>query len=133
MASFYLDENVSEQLRPLLERHGHRAIIARSVHGGRTSDHEHVATATRNNWLLVTHDRKDFRLLHRAWIEWFSEFGVEPIPTHADILLIPQPPLASIHEQAAMIQAFLQRFPTKNQRGSRFFVWSMTVGWHEDI
>lgn len=91
-----------------------------------------MATATRRGWLLVTHDRGDFRLLHRAWTEWFAEFGVGLAPAHADILLIPQPPLASIGERADMLLLFLERFGTAEPRRSRFFVWSTTLGWHEE-
>ncbi|HEV2108290.1 MAG TPA: hypothetical protein VGR16_08510 [Thermomicrobiales bacterium] len=82
--------------------------------------------------MLVTHDRKDFRLLHRAWIDWFREFGPGPPPAHANILLIPQPPLASVSQQAILLQAFLAEREPVEHRGSRFCVWSMSHGWHEE-
>lgn len=39
----------------------------------RASDDAHLSLAARSGWILVTHNAKDFILLHAAWRRWARE------------------------------------------------------------
>ena len=92
MASFYLDADVSLDVADLLRSHGHEATTAQSLHLEHAGDDLHLLTSARHGWILATHNRKDYVLLHDAWRHWSSDwFGatVAP-PRHAGILVVPQ-------------------------------------------
>ncbi|MBI4494498.1 MAG: DUF5615 family PIN-like protein [Chloroflexi bacterium] len=87
MAEFYLDHDVSVHLAPALAVLGHTIRMARSLGLERAGDQQHLLVAAGQGWILVSHNRKDFRLLHAAWRDWSQAWGVHPI--HAGILIIP--------------------------------------------
>lgn len=39
----------------------------------RASDDAHLSLTARSGWILVTHNAKDFILLHAAWRRWARE------------------------------------------------------------
>jgi len=65
MANLYLDEDLANFAQPLLDV-GHRSVLARDVGLGRT-DAWHLATASRQQRILVTFNKNDYRYLHRLW------------------------------------------------------------------
>ncbi len=66
MVRFYLDHNVSLHLAPALIALGHDVATARDLGLTGADDDIHLSTATDDSRILVTHDRQDFVLLHRA-------------------------------------------------------------------
>ncbi len=52
----------------------------------RASDDAHLSLAARSGWILVTHNAKDFILLHAAWRRWAREWGAEA--RHAGSLIL---------------------------------------------
>ena len=107
MANLYTDQNVSAQIVPLLQARGHQIVAARQLGLERAGDERHLLTAARNDWILITNDRDDFRLLHDAWLLWSADWQVAR--THAGILI-------GIQEWPAMraadkIDTFLLRNP----------------------
>ena len=88
MAGFYLDNDVAQRLAIDLEALGHVATHAHFRQLDRVPDFVHLLEAATNNLTLVTHNAKDYRLLHGAWTMWPRHFGTEW--THAGILIIPQ-------------------------------------------
>lgn len=131
MADFYLDENVSSELAPLLNARGHDAMIARDALPEGTSDHLHVAYAARRGRILVTHNDGDFRLLHGAWRDWFDEWGPRPRPNHAGMLSIPQKPRLSVVNAANLIHGLVELSADGDALVNRFLSWSLEDGWQE--
>lgn len=129
MTQFYLDENVSLGMIALLQARGHQVIVARRLLPERTSDHHHLAMATRSGWVLVTHDRGDYLLLHRAWRDWFTEWGTPPVPKHAGIIRIPQPPTLSAEQAAALLAAFFAGENRDDEVEGGFVEWTPVHGW----
>jgi predicted nuclease of predicted toxin-antitoxin system len=85
MASFYLDNDVSLRLVPLLVAVGHGVTDARSSGLTGATDDTQLLFAAREGRVLVTYDRRDFALLHDAWLTWTASFGLE-LPPHSGIL-----------------------------------------------
>jgi predicted nuclease of predicted toxin-antitoxin system len=73
---FYLDENVSDRMGEALERRGHDVLITRNLRSVGVDDARQLANAARLGRLLVTHNRRDFVLLHRAWRRWSHDWEV---------------------------------------------------------
>lgn len=87
MASFYTDHNVALQVALLLRQAGHTAVTARDLGLERAGDDVHLLMAAQHGWMLVTHNRQHFILLHDAWLRWFHAFEVSV--RHAGVLLPP--------------------------------------------
>jgi Domain of unknown function (DUF5615) len=124
MAAFLLDHNVSAQLARLLRLRGHIATTAREIDMESARDERILLTAATRELSVVTHNVKDFRLLHDAWIAWSRAWRVQPI--HTGILLIPDnhqwPP-----EQAAQeIDALIARGVIVH---NALYEWKTREGW----
>ena len=121
MASFYTDHDVALQVAVLLREHGHTALTARVIGLERAGDHEHLLTTAQRGWILVTHNRQDFFLLHDAWRHWFQVLNVSVV--HAGILILP-------HGLPSQTVQFLEDFllsglPLSNE----LYVWRPLSGW----
>lgn len=70
MTTFYLDENVSLKIVPLVRAAGYTVItyLDEGLKGER--DDVHLFTARLNDWILVTYNGSDFILLHDALHRW---------------------------------------------------------------
>jgi predicted nuclease of predicted toxin-antitoxin system len=86
VASFYLDNDVAVRLAEELREMGHEATTARQLGAESEPDWLHLLTAADHGWILVTHNWRDFRLLHGAWIEWRRAWRVQN--SHAGILVL---------------------------------------------
>ncbi len=83
-----------------------------------------LAGATRE-LSVVTHNVKDFRLLHDAWLVWSWTWRVEPI--HAGILLIPDNHQWSPEQAAQEIDTLtIQGVVLQNA----LYEWQPRDGWH---
>lgn len=131
MARLYLDENVAVRTIRLMAVYGHDAVWSRSVKPSGTSDHHHVATATLDNRVIVTHNGKHFLLLHRAWHEWFDTFGNPPLASHAGMIFVPQPPIISTDVAVELIAELLDD-PRAGTLANRFLSWTTRSGWIEE-
>ncbi|MGH2557954.1 MAG: DUF5615 family PIN-like protein [Thermomicrobiales bacterium] len=131
MANFYFDENTSKATARLLAELGHSVIEARSVLPSGSSDHLHLAMGTRLRRILVTGDFADFRLLQRAWRDWFTEWGTPPQPRHAGILIIKQPPILEADDAATMIHTFVTGLASVELLANRCHQLRPPRGWHE--
>jgi predicted nuclease of predicted toxin-antitoxin system len=63
----YADHIVDERFSVDLRRNGFDLILAREVGNQLLSDEEHLVWATAQNRVILTHDRKDFIPLAKAW------------------------------------------------------------------
>ena len=129
MKQLYLDENVNRQMGLMLIALGFNVVFARDIHPPHTSDHVHLAWATKSGRILVTHDR-DYRLLHVAWCDWFRDFGQVPAPRHVGILIIPQDPVLPKEDAVRVVQSLLSDATAKSL-ANRLFDWTALYGWQE--
>ena len=67
MARFYLDENIPREVQLVLSRYAHDVVHAFDLGNRSVSDPEHLQVAARDSRILVTYNRRDFRLLHQFW------------------------------------------------------------------
>jgi hypothetical protein len=87
MAAIYIDHDVAVNVARRLEALGHTATTARSLNLTGAPDGYHLLLASQSGWLLITHNRKDFELLHDAWLRWSKAWGASA--THGGILVLP--------------------------------------------
>lgn len=124
MADFYLDHNVAVDLASLLQASGHVVVTAHDAGRGRATDDEHLLFATDLGAILVSHNRRDFVLLHGAWRRWTSAWGVTR--THAGILIVPQPPIVTTAEITDALDAFVRRGLSP---ANELYRWRRAGGW----
>lgn len=104
---FLLDEQLTHRLIPRIDAAGHTAnsvdlLGLKSVH-----DEDILWLAKQRDWVLVTINAGDFKLLHRAFRRW------SVADAHAGILVIPDQLLLA--EQVRVLDVFAsQQWPTAN-------------------
>jgi hypothetical protein len=124
VVDFHLDSDVSLRLVPLLQNAGHTVATARDpAHASATDDAQFLA-AVQNGRLLVTHNRRDFALLHGAWRTWPAAFGLA-LPTHPGILALDHGPPGRICEAIEEILAST----APSTRSNEMFWWRARGGW----
>jgi hypothetical protein len=102
LPDLYLDNDLPTDLVNDLFVLGHVSIHSRTRNATRASDPAQLLTAAQQGWVLVTHNRHDFEMLHIAWRLWGQVYG--SIPSHAGILILPQIPR---YDYAAPLNDFL--------------------------
>lgn len=107
MAAFYLDNDVSDDLVGLLRAKKHDVLHTRPFGQARATDDRQLLTAFRLGRILVTHNARDFILVHHAWLLWPPALGVG-WPRHFGVLIVPQPPDLSTHQVAEAIDRFVR-------------------------
>lgn len=128
MAAFQLDHDISARLRETLLDAEHDVADAHELGLESASDELVLLEAARTNRLLLTHNRSDFLLLHRAWLRWPPAWQMTPAPTHAGIIFLPQFPPAMVGVQAAAVEALLA---TDVIVPNRIWNWTVGGGWAE--
>ena len=126
MADFSFDENVAEQTARVLSDLGHDVLTARQLRSKGIDDARQLALAVRFGRILVTYNRTDFLLLHRAWRLWSHDWGVSDRARHGGILILPQPPLLVADRAALLLDQLVRDEPSI---ANRFFAWNHATGW----
>lgn len=90
----------------------------------RASDDAHLSLAARAGWILITHNAKDFILLHAAWRRWAREWGAE---AHHEGTLVMSPsasPRRAAHELLDLV---------RSHRGltDELYTWRAATGWSQ--
>lgn len=124
MASIYLDNDISLRLAPWLQGAGHDIAAARDLGLEQADDNTQLLTAVRSARLLVTHNRRDFILLHEAWRRWPPALGLV-LPPHPGILVLDQ---AAPEDLALAINSLLSVHTVGTLRGELFW-WRSARGW----
>jgi hypothetical protein len=101
VAAFHIDNDVPVAVAHELLARGHSAFTARDLGLMSAPDPVHLQHAARNNRILVTHNKRDFRLLHQAWTTWFATRA------HSGILVIKQQALLA-PDMADAIDTFVR-------------------------
>ncbi len=125
MASLYLDHDVAERLVPSLAVRGHMVRHARDEGQARAGDEVILLYAARRGWILVTHNRADFRLLHAAWQCWRAAWRITE--QHAGILIIEQRPT---DELEPVRDRLLRAAPPL---AGTLYAWTRTNGWRRQV
>jgi len=131
---FALDEDVAHAVASLLRYRGLNVDSAKELGRLGLTDPQVLLRAAEQQQTLVTHNRKDFRALHEAWILWRGRWAVEVEQTtggsttltqHAGILIVPH---MRNQELARIIEEFDDAaHPTMD----RLFAWRRGAGWFE--
>lgn len=121
MALFYIDQDslgIAQQLRA----DGHQVTTAHERSLETAFDEEHLLLAVQHNEILITHNGKDFRMLHRAWLLWLRAWDVRP--EHHGILVLEQirPPERLAQEVNALLS-------TRPVLTNSLFQWRRSSGW----
>lgn len=66
---FYLDEDVDVELAAFLRSQDHDTETTSEAGNRGAEDQYQLTYATRQNAILITHNRRHFRRLHREWIQ----------------------------------------------------------------
>jgi hypothetical protein len=110
--AIYLDADVPLELERVLAGLGYTSSHARRTpHMSAASDGHQLLYAAQRNATLVTHNRKDFLLLHDAWQRWSRAWGVRE--SHAGILVISQS--RTMAEPGKAIDELLSRTLVSNE------------------
>jgi len=94
MADLYLDSDVSIHLAAPLIAHGHRVRTSRDEGKESARDPEQLLFAAEHEWIIVTHNKRDFRLLHVAWPVWRAAWRT--MRHHSGILILEQVPVENL-------------------------------------
>ncbi len=105
MARFHFDQNVARDIAEGLREHGHDVMTTNEAGLLDADDDIHLLAAADADRILVTHNGRDFRLLHHAWVRWARAWGVSR--AHAGILIIPQPPYWKFRMAVGAIVVFM--------------------------
>jgi hypothetical protein len=133
VAAFYLDNDVAQAVAALLHARGHSAVTARQLGLHQAADAVQLLTAAEHGWILVTHNMRDYVMLHEAWLRWTSAWQVTA--KHAGILSIPQSPLLALDRAVDELCAFItsgQSLPNEMYRlppADAWHRWQLGVGW----
>ena len=124
MALLYGDHNVSRPLVLLFRELGHAATNARALGLDRGSDGTHLLFAAERGWILLTHNERDFLMLHDAWLRWSWAWQVAP--RHAGILVLPQRSDWKPPRLVSEIETLLAANPVMT---NQLFAWRASRGW----
>jgi hypothetical protein len=132
--SFVLDEDVTHHLASLLRSRGWNIDSAKEMGRLGITDVQVLLRAAEDGQTVITHNNRDFRALHEAWVTWRGRWAAEVrertgiavvLSRHAGILIVPPAPA---YELAALIEAFAE---TAGPLADRLFSWTRSRGWHE--
>lgn len=125
MAAFYLDEDVPEDLACLLTARGHFATTTRIEGRKGVPDERQLWYAAERGWTIVTMNRRDYRLLHGAWLLWTHEWNVQS--QHAGVLILDHLLPADVPRVIDAIHDFVRdagiRLP------NALYDWNRNAGW----
>lgn len=87
----------------------------------RGRDDQHLLFATQSGRILITHNWKDFRLLHNAWHEWSAAWDFRR--EHVGILVMSQ---ATVAQLMAALHTLLE---SDQPLADRLYRWTPGSGW----
>lgn len=104
---------------------GYDITYAREQGLERASDAAHLLHAATQHRVLLTHNERDFLLLHQAWMLWSRSWKIAP--SHAGVIALPQQERWSPRRALDEIEMIL----TATQSiVNEFWRWKASRGWH---
>ena len=117
------------RLAPALVLLGHEATTTDELGFDQASDGRQLLTAAERGWVLVTHNRRDFTVLHDAWRFWTAKWAVRL--DHAGLVVVPRsvhgetwPPVRVAHQLDELVRS--SAFAP-----GQLFTWSRTDAYWE--
>ena len=126
VAEFHLDRNVAADVADELAVRGH--VVVPTTLGHNAPDYAHLLRAAQVQAILLTHNGRDFTLLHGAWQRWPPALGVLGWQPHAGILVPPRTPQWPPARIAQTIDALLG---TGVRLTNTLYEWRPSTGWRE--
>jgi hypothetical protein len=124
LAVLYLDHNVPRPVVPFLQVAGHDVLTARDLNATRLTDDAQLLIAAQRGRILVTHNRRDFTLLHQAWVTWPAAMKADEF-AHPGILVLD----AVAYDRLATVMVdFFNRQDVQQLRNSILW-WRRSLGW----
>ena len=102
----YLDEDVPLQIGDLLKARGFTVHLPRDSGTVSAADAVHLERCSREGWVLITQNRRDFRRLHALWMT-LNYWRILPQPHGGILTVYEQDPLLPT-EWAPAIDELLQ-------------------------
>lgn len=120
---FHIDHDVTRALATELAKRSYYAVTAYDL--GLAAEHDGVQlmAAAQRSRVLVSHNWRDYRLLHQTWHHWAAVWHVTQ--QHAGILIIPQR-VWDPRTAAAQLDAFVSR---GHPLGNTLHRWVQGTGW----
>ena len=128
MALCYADEDVTEDIAPLLRSRGHHSLTTTAAGNKGFKDPRQLAFAAREGRVLITANRLDFVMLQEAWLRWSRDWEAEAHAVHAGILIIPSGSGRLAVRRADEVDRLLS---SGIDLGNRLFRRRADVGWQE--
>ncbi len=128
MARLYLDEDVARLVANALRERGHDTQTTESRGLKGQSDPRQLLLAAREERIFITCNRRDFELLHEAWILWPSEIYPNGGVDHSGILVIPNAGGGSATPHAESIDRFVR---AQSLLSNRQYWLKSDQMWHE--
>jgi hypothetical protein len=85
MADLYADRDIGRGVSLGLRALGHTVLMTEELGLDTATDDVQFLAAQRYRRIMLTHNRKDFRLLHNAWRGWTTYWGITQ--RHAGIVV----------------------------------------------
>jgi hypothetical protein len=120
--TLYADEDVSRLLVDELRGSGLSITGARLERRLGRKDDEYLLFAQRSVFVFLTHNLRDFALLHDAWVHWRAEPGFV-LPPHEGILILDRADRRTTRDE---VVAFLAEDP---QLSNETYSWVPAQGW----
>jgi predicted nuclease of predicted toxin-antitoxin system len=96
-----LDHDVDVSLAARLQQRGHDALTTREARHTEAADEQQLIVATAEERVFLTHNRRDFRRLHRHWIEAGR--------SHAGIIISAHVPIDELERRLLRLFAIYER------------------------
>ena len=124
--AYHLDEDVAVRIARLLRAVGRDVTTCHDVGLVRAKDWQQLLYAAEGRRVLLTNNRKDFELLHGAWLGWAWAWGTAAV--HAGILVLDQhrPAEEIVHAIVALESAAR---PVPNM----LYRWRAVRGWEASL
>jgi hypothetical protein len=131
VATFSLDNDVPMRMAALLRAAGHHVVTARELGMTGADDDVVLLAAADRASAVISHNVKDFTLLHGAWLRWTARWSVDA--RHGGILLLPQPTAAERLRDAMnaveLTRLVLALVAQGSPRPNELWQWQRGRGW----
>jgi len=123
---FFLDEDVCARLADSLRDMGYTVTDTHDERREGIRDPRQLLFAAERNLTVITHNRRDFLLLHDAWLTWTHEWQVNR--RHSGILVLDQLPPSDLPIAARAIHAHATNLDDASP-GNTLYSWTRAAGW----
>jgi hypothetical protein len=121
----YLDEDVSHSLVGCMVQAGYDMDSVKDAGNLGLTDARQLAWAVDRGRTIITHNVKDFRLLHEALLLWARRWDRPTVLRHRGIIVVPHSPVPDL---VRIIDEFARPLEAID---NRMFIYDRHCGWSE--